>query len=277
MPSRAVRVAFAPALAMPFWRSQSLAFSMSPLVASRARLESIMPAPVASRSALTWSAEIATSDRLWELGFVADLEASEARHGNVLAQLCNALVKDVAHRALVILCPGLVQKHAVLEELVQLPVHDVLNDLRRLLPAHRRFAELGPPCLDHIVGHVLATEEAPSSRGDMHRNLVRKFAKFGAARDKVALAIELEQHPKLMVVVNVDLDHAFPGDPSGLCAGPGDPLPAQPVNRFLEVAIRCLDGTLGVHHAGAGSLPERFHGLGSNCHGYFSSSRASSS
>src|SRR2546425_12376070 len=59
MPSRAVRAALAPALAMPFWRSQSLAFSRSPFVASRARLESIIPAPVASRSALTWSAEMA--------------------------------------------------------------------------------------------------------------------------------------------------------------------------------------------------------------------------
>src|SRR6266550_9385393 len=59
MPSFAVRAAFDPAFAMPFWRNQSLAFSMSPFVASRARLESIIPAPVASRSALTWSAEMA--------------------------------------------------------------------------------------------------------------------------------------------------------------------------------------------------------------------------
>src|SRR5919108_3105036 len=54
----AVRPALPAALTRLFWRSQSTAFSTSPPVASSARLQSIIPAPVISRSCLTRSAPI---------------------------------------------------------------------------------------------------------------------------------------------------------------------------------------------------------------------------
>src|SRR5579884_2047146 len=59
MPSAAMRVAFFWALARPFLRSQTMAASMSPWASVRAFLQSIMPAPVFSRSSLTWFALIA--------------------------------------------------------------------------------------------------------------------------------------------------------------------------------------------------------------------------
>src|SRR3990172_78386 len=52
-PSVAPRPARFSALAMPFFRSSSMAFSTSPPVSSRAALQSIMPAPVRCRSAAT--------------------------------------------------------------------------------------------------------------------------------------------------------------------------------------------------------------------------------
>jgi hypothetical protein len=52
-PSAATRSAFCEARDRPFLRSQSTAFSMSPWLSVRAVLQSIMPAPVFSRSALT--------------------------------------------------------------------------------------------------------------------------------------------------------------------------------------------------------------------------------
>src|SRR5262245_44909855 len=58
-PSAATRPALVAALERPFLRNQSTACSMSPLVSVRAVLQSIMPAPVLSRSCLTWPAEIA--------------------------------------------------------------------------------------------------------------------------------------------------------------------------------------------------------------------------
>ena len=48
------------ALAMPFFRRISDALSMSPPASSRARLQSIIPAPVRARSSLTSFGEIVT-------------------------------------------------------------------------------------------------------------------------------------------------------------------------------------------------------------------------
>ena len=58
-PSLALRSAFFAALAMPFFRRMSIAASMSPLASVRAPLQSIIPAPVRSRSVFTISAVIA--------------------------------------------------------------------------------------------------------------------------------------------------------------------------------------------------------------------------
>ena len=57
-PSAATRPAFLAALDRPFLRSQSTAASMSPLVSVSADLQSIIPAPVLSRSSFTRLAEI---------------------------------------------------------------------------------------------------------------------------------------------------------------------------------------------------------------------------
>ena len=58
-PSAAMRLAFFSALEMPFSRSQSMAAFASPFVAVSAFLQSIMPAPVFSRSSFTIAAVIA--------------------------------------------------------------------------------------------------------------------------------------------------------------------------------------------------------------------------
>ena len=58
MPCDAVRPARFSALAIPFLRRISPAFSMSPPASSSARLQSIMPAPVRARSSLTSFGEI---------------------------------------------------------------------------------------------------------------------------------------------------------------------------------------------------------------------------
>jgi hypothetical protein len=57
-PSAATRSAFLAALDRPFLRSQSTAASKSPSTAVSAALQSIMPAPVLSRSSLTRAAVI---------------------------------------------------------------------------------------------------------------------------------------------------------------------------------------------------------------------------
>ena len=63
-PSAATRPAFLAALARPLVRSQSMAASISPPVSVSAALQSIMPAPVWSRSSFTIPAVIAMSSIL---------------------------------------------------------------------------------------------------------------------------------------------------------------------------------------------------------------------
>ena len=58
-PSAAAREAFFSAAAAPFLRNRLRAASASPFDSVSARLQSIMPAPVDSRRALTWAAVIA--------------------------------------------------------------------------------------------------------------------------------------------------------------------------------------------------------------------------
>jgi hypothetical protein len=71
-PSAAVRPAFLAAAARPLARSQSIAASMSPWVSPSAFLQSIMPAPVRSRSSLTVAAVISA---MFLILFVSALQA----------------------------------------------------------------------------------------------------------------------------------------------------------------------------------------------------------
>ena len=57
-PSAAMRPALLAAFEMPFLRSQSTALSMSPFTSVSAVLQSIMPAPVLSRSSFTRLADM---------------------------------------------------------------------------------------------------------------------------------------------------------------------------------------------------------------------------
>src|SRR5215813_2631485 len=70
-PSAATRPALFAAFDKPFLRSQSMALSMSPLTSVSAILQSIMPAPVLSRSSFTRLAVIVVMDR--SFGLIAGL------------------------------------------------------------------------------------------------------------------------------------------------------------------------------------------------------------
>src|SRR5262249_29847060 len=70
-PSAATRPALFAAFDKPFLRSQSTALSMSPLTSVSASLQSIMPAPVLSRSSFTRLAVIVVMDR--SFGLIAGL------------------------------------------------------------------------------------------------------------------------------------------------------------------------------------------------------------
>src|SRR5438105_7009366 len=84
-PSDASRPARLSALAAPFWRSRSTAFSTLPLVSSSARLQSIIPAPVRARSSATsfagMSFTVATSLTPHEIAALAPYGRERAAFG----------------------------------------------------------------------------------------------------------------------------------------------------------------------------------------------------
>ena len=85
-PSAAARPDFLAALVMPFLRSQSCAASMSPPVSASADLQSIMPAPVLSRSSFTMLAVTAV------IG-----DSVSVRFNEAAVQRCLALNRRIAN------------------------------------------------------------------------------------------------------------------------------------------------------------------------------------
>src|SRR5215831_6753861 len=89
IPSFVARVAFFAALAMPFVRKIVSAFSKSPALSTRARLQSMNPALVFSRSCLTSFGSISV------VAFIRCLESLKRQRVESLKQL--ALGRDACH------------------------------------------------------------------------------------------------------------------------------------------------------------------------------------
>src|SRR5687767_4718232 len=82
VPSRASRSDLRAAEAMPRSLSNEMALSMSPLASVRARLQSIIPAPVRSRSSFTFCAEMSI------VSFVKVMVVSRASLGRFFVLFC---------------------------------------------------------------------------------------------------------------------------------------------------------------------------------------------
>src|SRR5438067_6409333 len=107
LPSVVSRPARFAALAIPFSRRRTIAASMSPFVSCRARLQSIIPAPVRSRSSLTSAAEISAiclllrrRDGGVRLRRALGLRILAGRHRDGLADLVRRLHLDTRLRHL---------------------------------------------------------------------------------------------------------------------------------------------------------------------------------
>src|SRR3546814_654476 len=85
-PSAATRPAFLAAAARPLVRSQSIDASMSPWFSASAFLQSIMPAPVRSRSSLTRAAVISAMGISFQKGRARNRPAVRRAHGEAISQ-----------------------------------------------------------------------------------------------------------------------------------------------------------------------------------------------
>ena len=107
-------------------------------------------------------------------------------------------------------------------------------------------------------------------RRDVKRQVARQLLEFVGASDEVGLAVQLQEHPDLSVVVQVAHDDALRGTLSDSLLGLGDALLPKDLGRLLELTARLLQRSLAIHHASAGSgsqLAHIFRGNRRACHG----------
>ena len=125
------------------------------------------------------------------------------------------------------------------------PQLDVLADLRHELEKAVGHRAIGAGVDLRLEG----LEIGP--RVERHRrDSADRFLEGVAARDEVGLGVDLDDGR--LALRDGDPDQTVAGGASGLLAGDGDTLLAQPVDRGLDGAPGRDEGPLAVHHAGAG-------------------------
>src|SRR5205807_1466968 len=93
-------------------------------------------------------------------------------------------------------------------------------------------------------------------RRDLHGDLFRKLPEIGVARHEVRLARELDHRANTAAGVHVGLDDALLGLTVGLLLGLGEPALLDQRSRLYEIALRLVERSLAVHHAGTRLLAE---------------------
>src|SRR5882757_2092088 len=128
---------------------------------------------------------------------VAYLEAGEAAHGDVLAELADLLRDELRDGHGLLLDEGLIEQADLFVELAHLAFDDLLDHRRRLAGCG------GLGAIDillalHVLGSdVLLADVAGVGGCDVHRDVLEQLLEVLGAGDEVALAIELDQHADL--------------------------------------------------------------------------------
>ena len=88
--------------------------------------------------------------------------------------------------------------------------------------------------------------------GDVLGEVLAELLEVLGAGHEVRLAVQLDQHGDLAVVVDVVADDALLGLPPGTLLGLRRALGAQQLDGLVDVAVGLLERLLAIHHAGAG-------------------------
>src|SRR5436309_181994 len=190
---------------------------------------------------------------------IAEPEADEPPDADVLADPGDVLGDQLADRDLRVLDEGLLQQAELLVELGELPVDDLLDDLRGLARSSRLLPVDLPLGLDEVGGHFLAGDEPGVRCRDVHRDVLEELLELRSPGDEVGLAVHLHEHADLSARMDVGSYGALCRGPRGLPLRGGKPLLAEDLLRFDEAPSRLLQSALALHHADAGSLPQRRH------------------
>src|SRR5258708_11150768 len=186
-------------------------------------------------------------------GSLADLEAGEARHHNVLFELGDGLVDELLDLLLVVLGPLLLHQAMLGKERIELALGDLVGYRLLALVFGGGHGDVALALHDRLW-HLLACDPSRSGSRDVDGELARQVLEDVVAGDEVRLAVELHQGRDLVVVVHVRAHGALRRGPPGALAGLGNTLLAQPILGLLDVPIGLLQRSPRIQDAGVGGI-----------------------
>src|SRR5262249_50376819 len=194
---------------------------------------------------------------------LAQPEAGEAAHHDVLLEDGDLLLHELAHGQLRVLHERLLEQAEGLVVLLELALGDLVHDRGRLaLGRGLRAIDLlllleGLP-RDLVLAHV----ERGRGRGgcDVHGDVLHEGLEVRGLGHEAVPAVALEEPAALRARMDVRADHALAGHAPRLLGRRGQTLLAQDVASLVRVSVRLHERALAVHHARARLLPELAHG-----------------
>src|SRR5579862_9302789 len=204
------------------------------------------------------------------LGHVTHLEAGEALHRDVLAQLADHRGDQLRHRHGLVLDEGLLVEADLLVEFAHLALDDLLDHRSRLAGLRRLRAIDVLLLLERFGSDIFLADKARIGRGHVHGDVMHQVLEVIGAGDKVAFAVDLDQHADLAAGVDVAGHRAFAGGARRLLGRGGNALLAENDDGLLDIALGFREGVLAVHHGSVGLVAKLFH----LCCGYVHGSSA---
>src|ERR1022692_1617764 len=200
----------------------------------------------------------------FDRGDVAHLVADEARNADILAELGDLGLDQLADGEAGLLDEGLLEQADLFVELRQAPFDDTVDHVGGFAFEGGASALDVALLVERIAGDIFLADVLGVGGGDVHGDILHQFLESGGARHEIGLTVDFHQHAKLAAGMDVAADQALFGDPRGLLVGGGDATLPQNDFRVADVAVGLHQGALAVHHAGAGAVTELLYELRGN-------------
>ena len=186
---------------------------------------------------------------------LAQLEADEAAHLDVLADLADLLGDHLGDRHVGVLDERLLEQHELGVVLLHL-AGTIFSTTLAGLPEASAWSWKMARSRSSTSAVTSSRRTNGLGRRDVHRDVAHQLLELVGAGHEVGLAVDLDQDADLAAAVDVGADRAFGRDPAGLLGRRGEALLAQRVDRLSMLPCALVEGVLAVHHSGAGALPE---------------------
>src|SRR5215218_1481672 len=185
-----------------------------------------------------------------------ELVVDETPDHDVLADLLDGLLQQLAHGLIGLLDVGLGGERLLGDPLVHPALDDLLGDVVGLAHLGDLLLDHLPLLLDRAGRDVLGRHAHGPHGGHVQGDVAGELLELGRPRHEVRLAVHLHEHADAPVEVNVGLDETLGRGPPALLLGQRLAPLLQDLTGAFHVAVGLLQSALHVHHSGRSLLPE---------------------